>query len=436
MRCADTTLTSYGTPSRTKRSSACFMVSQSDLEPITIPTVGCMPQVYRREIESDVNESWSPDTLCQHHAEDYRWGSVVPPIFQTSLFVFEDVDSLQKRLTENDYASLEGSFVYTRDGNPTTTIVEQKIAALEGTDRCRLVGSGMAAISAAILSTTHAGAHVVATSASYGPTKLLLESFLSRFGITTTFVDGRDLNAIEAAITPNTTLIYMESPGTFLFHIQDIRAIVALAKSRNISTVIDNSCCSPIFQQPAKLGVDLVVHSATKYLGGHSDIIAGAICGSTERMAKLLPAEAMLLGAVMDPFAAWLMLRSMRTLPIRMERHQASATKVAEFLQSHPQVEAVSYAGLPSHEGHGLHRSQASGASGLLSFRPKFADDRERVCRFAEALKLFSIGISWGGHESLVAPIVAKETGDRWIVRLSIGLEGADDLIADLDAAL
>lgn len=383
-----------------------------------------------------MSDDWSPETICQHLAEDYRWGSVVPPIYQTSLFVFDSVDALQKRLMENDYSQHESSFIYSREGNPTTTIVEQKIAALEGTERCRLVGSGMAAISAAILSSTQSGGHVVATYSSYMPAKSLLETFLSRFGIETTFVDGRDLKAIESAIKTNTSLIYMESPGTFLFHIQDIREIVKLAKSHGLTTIIDNSNCSPIFQQPAKLSVDLVVHSATKYLGGHSDIIAGAICGSAERLAKLVPAEGMLLGAVLDPFAAWLMMRSMRTLPIRMERHQASATKVAKFLQAHPMVEEVFYPGLPSHDRHDLHMTQATGSSGLLSFRPTFADDREQVCKFAESLSLFAIGISWGGHESLVAPIIAQETGDRWIIRLSIGLEGVDDLIDDLDRCL
>jgi cystathionine gamma-lyase len=382
-----------------------------------------------------VNPDWSPETICQHLGEDYRWGSVVPPIFQTSLFVFDTVDALQQRIMENDYSLPDSNYVYTRDGNPTTSITEQKIAALEGTEKCRLVGSGMAAISAAILACTQAGGHVIATNASYMPTKSLLETFLSRFGIETSFVDGRDLNAVRTAIKPNTTLIYMESPGTFMFHIQDIRAIVKIAKENGLSTVIDNSYCSPIFQQPAKLGVDYVVHSATKYLGGHSDIIAGAICGSNERMAKLIPAEGMLLGAVIDPFAAWLMMRSMRTLPLRMERHQESATKIAKWLQQHEKVEEVFYPGLPTHENYELHRAQATGASGLLSFRPVFADDRDTVCRFAQSLRLFQIGISWGGHESLVAPILATETGDRWIIRLSVGLEGADDLQNDLQSA-
>ena len=382
-----------------------------------------------------MNSDWSPDTICQHLGEDYRWGSVVPPIYQTSLFVFDNVDSLQKRIMENDYTLPDSQYVYTRDSNPTTAITEQKIAALEGTEKCRLVGSGMAAISAAIISCCETGGHIIATNASYMPTKSLLESFLSRFGIETSFVDGRDLDAIKAAAKPNTSLVYMESPGTFLFHIQDIRKIVDFAKSKGISTIVDNSYCSPIFQQPATFGVDFVVHSATKYLGGHSDIIAGAICGSNERMARLIPAEGMLLGAVIDPFAAWLMMRSLRTLPLRMERHQSSALRIAEFLAQHPKVETVYYPGLPRHENHDLHYSQATGASGLLSFRPTFADDRQAVCKFAESLELFQIGISWGGHESLVAPILAKETDDRWIIRLSVGLEGVEDLVSDLERA-
>lgn len=380
-----------------------------------------------------MNESWSPDTICQHLAEDYRWGAVTPPIFQTSLFVFDKVEDLAARIMEHDYASQDERYVYTRDGNPTTTIAEQKIAALEGTDRCRLVSSGMAAITAAVLACTKAGGHIVATGASYMPAKSLMGQMLLRFGIETTFVDGRDLNRVAEAIRPETTLIYMESPGTFLFHIQDIRSIVAIAREKGLATVIDNSCCSPIFQQPAMLGVDYVIHSATKYLGGHSDIVAGAVCSSKEKMAALIPAEGMLLGASIDPFAAWLMLRSMRTLTLRMGRHQETALRVAEFLASRPEVEEVFYPGLESHSGHAMHFSQASGTSGLLSFRPRCADDKHKVFKFAEALELFQIGISWGGHESLVVPILAEETGNRWVVRLSIGLEGSDDLLADLD---
>lgn len=378
-----------------------------------------------------MNEACGFETICQHLGEETSYANAVnPPIFQTSLFTFDDMDAfLQKESGAKRH-------MYTRVGNPTTDIAEKKIAALERTERCRLFGSGMAAISAAIMSATAAGKHVVATEASYGPTKEFLREYLPRFGVVTTFVDGRNTDAVAGAIRPHTTAIYMESPGTFLFHIQDIAAICEIAHVRGITTIIDNSYASPYFQQPATLGADLVLHSATKYLAGHSDVVAGAVCGSEQRMAKLIQQEGLLLGAVMDPFAAWLMIRSLRTLPIRMERHRANADKVASFLEKHPKISCVFYPGSKSHEGYDLARKQMSGASGLLSFRPAFCDDKSAVKKFCEGLALFQMGVSWGGHDSLVVPLNSEETGHRWLVRLSIGLETAEDLIADLNAAL
>lgn len=353
----------------------------------------------------------------------------MPPIFQSSLFVYDSFEAFEDR------EKLKAQFMYTRLANPTTNIAESKIAALEETERCRLFGSGMGAISAAILSCVEAGKHIVATHASYLPAKAFMRDYLPQFGVETTFVDGRRTSEIEEAIKPNTSLIYMESPGTFLFHVQDVEAVCSLAKERGITTVIDNSCATPYFQKPAKMGADLVVHSATKYLAGHSDIVAGAVCGSEERLAKLVWEEGLLLGSIIDPFAAWLLIRSLRSLPLRMERHQKNAKRIAEWLESHERVERVHYPGLPSHESYSLVKKQMSGASGLLSFIPKFSSDRAATKTFCESLKLFQMGVSWGGHESLIAPLNYAETGNRWLLRLSIGLETAEDLIADLEQA-
>jgi cystathionine beta-lyase/cystathionine gamma-synthase len=379
----------------------------------------------------DFPENWGFDTRCQHVAEDYGFAdSVTPPIFQTSLFVYPTLESFAQRTDLDD-----SRYVYTRVGNPTTSIAEQKLASLEHTERCRLTSSGMAAISAAVMHFSKAGSHIVATEASYGPTKYMMREWLPRFGVQTTFVDGRDLNAIKAAITPQTSLIYMESPGTFLFHIQDIRGIVGIAKEHGVNTILDNSCATPYFQQPADFGVDLIVHSATKYLGGHSDIVAGAICGPSEIMQKLIADEGLLLGASLDPFASWLMVRSFRTLGIRMERHQQTAREIALFLSAHPKVQEVFWPGLSTHAGHELACTQMSGASGMLSFRPTFCDEERSVKVFCEGLALFQMGVSWGGHESLCIPLNSPETGGKWLCRISAGLETAADLIADLEQA-
>lgn len=375
-------------------------------------------------------DNWSFETICQHLAEDYRYeGAVVPPIFQNSLFVYSTAEGFINRTKDHNV------FDYTRTGNPTVAIAEKKLAALEKTESCRLFSSGMAAITAAIMSCTKSGSHVVCTDAAYGPTLMFLREYLPRFGVETTFVDGRDTEAVLGAIKNETSLIYLESPGSFYYHIQDIEAIANLAKERGISTIIDNSNGTPYFQNPAKLGIDLVAHTVTKYLGGHSDIVLGAVCGSSERMSKILGQEGSLLGACADPFAAWLLVRSLRTLPIRMERIQQSAKRIANFLVQHPAVRQVYYPGLESHQGHDLVRKQMRGTSGMVSFEPAF-QTRERVFQFCEGLQLFQMGVSWGGHESLAIPLCDPNRGDTWFVRMSVGLEGAGDLIEELDREL
>ncbi|HEU4752666.1 MAG TPA: PLP-dependent aspartate aminotransferase family protein, partial [Armatimonadota bacterium] len=226
-------------------------------------------------------------------------------------------------------------------------------------------------------------------------------------------------------------------PSSLVFRLQDLPAVTALARERGIVTAIDNSWASPYFQNPAEMGVDLVLHSATKYLGGHSDLVAGVVMGAEGRMQELSAWEGRLLGGMLDPFAAWLMLRGVRTLPVRMERHQQSALAVARFLEEHPRVARVHYPGLPSHPQYALARAQMRGYSGLLSLELK-DPGREAACRFVDALRYFGIGVSWGGFESLAVPFTLAEPGaePRWAVRLHIGLETVDDLLKDLDGAL
>lgn len=380
--------------------------------------------------QSPLAEDFAIDTLLQHLGEEEHYaGAVVQPLFQNSLFVFERCADLERVLR-----SEVEPYAYTRISNPTTALAEKKIAALEGTETCRLFSSGMGAISAAILSCVEAGSHVVCTNAAYGPTKGFLLEYLPRFGVETTLVDGTDVQAVREAMRENTTLLYLETPGSVTFAIQDLEALVHLAKEHGAATICDNSTATPIFQRPASFGVDLVVHSVTKYLAGHSDVVAGCVCGSRDRIQALTWAEGQYLGASIDPFAAWLLTRSLRTLPIRMQRHQRSATEVALFLQGHPAVAAVNYPGLPDHPARGLIEKQMSGASGMLSFRLK--DSRKETSyAFCESLSLFQIGVSWGGHESLAIPVPLPD-GETWVIRLSVGLESAHDLIADLRSAL
>ena len=394
------------------------------------------------------------DTICAHLGEnpaEYK-GAVIPPLYQNSLFTFPDCATRERNyaLSPEGGAGAAGGvsemYDYSRVCNPTTDIVEAKIAALEGGERARCFGSGMGAVSAAILSCVKAGDHVIAPETAYGPTRQFLHDYLRRFDIGVTFVDGTDPQHWQDALKPNTTLLMLESPSSFLMKQQDLAAVTAIARAHGASTVIDNSWATPIFQNPLALGVDLVAHSATKYLGGHSDIVAGVVVGSAERMKKITFGEGCLFGAVLDPFAAWLLLRGLRTLPLRMERHQQSARRIAHSLLEHPGVEQVFYPGLPTDPQLALTQKQLRGTSGLLSFALK-EQSKAAAHRTVDALKYFGIGCSWGGFESLALPSFATgsavsnafHVGDgegRWIIRLHIGLENVEDLWEDLSAAL
>jgi cystathionine beta-lyase/cystathionine gamma-synthase len=277
----------------------------------------------------------------------------------------------------------------------------------------------------------------------YGPAQNFMSTWLPKFGVETTFVDGTDVAEFEAALRPNTTLFYLESPSSSIFKLQDLPAVTALAKSRGIRTIIDNSYCTMLLQRPLDLGVDLSVYSATKYLNGHSDVVAGAVVGRRELISAINKTEFQLLGGIIGPFEAWLIARGLRTLPTRMRQHQASAAAVVEYLVKHPRVKQVYYPGHPSHPQYELACRQMKGASSLLSFE---MDTRalESVKRFVNAVRFIGLGVSWGGHESLMfAPLIAQSRElppDRWqspgMVRLHVGLEDPQDLIEDLDQAL
>jgi cystathionine beta-lyase len=366
------------------------------------------------------------------------FNAVTPPIIQSTNFAFRSVSQMRKDL-ENE----ADAYFYTRGNNPTVEILRKKMAALEGTEDALIFASGGAAVTAAVMGNLNAGDHLVCVQKPYGWTAKLLQKLLPRFGVTATFVDGTDAASYEKAIQPNTKLLYLESPNSLTFSLQDVEAVTAIARKHGLLTVMDNSYCTPLNQQPVAMGVDLVVHSATKYLCGHSDALAGVVCGTRDMMAKLFDAEFMTLGGVISPFNAWLILRGLRTLHLRMERSAQSTPKVVEFLQNHPRVAKVYYPFLPSHPQYALAQKQMKRPGGMFSVELK-ADAVPEVERFCDSLKRFVLATSWGGYESLVYPMAVLAGASNYanpelnwrLVRFYVGLEEPDVLIADLEQAL
>ncbi len=369
--------------------------------------------------------------------KDY-FNSVSPPIIQSSNFVFDNLEAFR-----NAFADEMGSTLYTRGNNPTVAILRKKLAALEKAEDCLVFGSGASANAMAILSQVHEGAHVVCVNNSYSWTFKMLTEYLPKFGVTHTFVDGTNLEEIEAAIQPNTTLLFLESPTSIILDLQDLKACAAIAKKHEIVTAIDNSYASPIFQRPIEHGIDIVIHSGTKYLNGHSDVVVGVVCSSKEIIEKMFYAEFMTLGAIISPSDAMLVIRGLRTLELRMKRSHESGMKITSFLENHPKVDKVNYPFSPNSPQYDLAKKQMDGAGGLFSLYLK-TDSLEKAEAFFHRLKRFSLAVSWGGHESLVLPfcgfynIPGKEdtTMPFNLVRFYIGLEDPDWLIEDLNQAL
>ena len=371
------------------------------------------------------------EEICTHYSEDpSRFaGAVTPPIFQSSLFTE----------CEGNEGDREGRYAYTRVSNPTTEIVENKVAALEQGEAAKCFSSGMGAISAAMMHYLKKDSHVVAVASIYGPAHRFLAEYMKRFGVAVTFVKGTDTEEIEGAIRENTDLIYLESPSTYLFLVQDLAKIAEIAKRHHAATVIDNTYCTPIFQKPLTFGIDMVVHSASKYLGGHSDIIGGVVIGRKEDIDQIAQSERELFGAVMSPFDSWLMLRGIRTLPVRMKQHMANAMEMAAYFQELPVVKEVIYPWWETHPQYELAKKQMTGASGLMSV--VFDLPGEQIKRIVRELEFFHRGPSWGGFESLISPVGAdleqdNETMKKGLVRLHIGLEGADLLKEDFERAV
>jgi len=366
--------------------------------------------------------------------------AVTPPIWQTSTF---DADSPEHMAALGE-AIRPGEF-YTRYGNPTHQQVAATIAALEGGEAALVASSGMGAIYSAVMSLLQRGDHVVAQHNLYAATTKLFRDLVPRWGIERTFVDQTKPEEVAEAIRPNTKLIYVESPSNPLLHLTDLRTIAELAKGRGITTMIDNTFATPVNQRPLKLGIDVVVHSATKYLGGHHDLMAGAIIAS-ESFINQAWDFSLVSGAVLSPFDAWLLQRGLKTLGLRVERQNRNALALAQFLERHPKVARVNYPGLESHPQHALARSQMSGFSGMMSVELK--GDFGAVESFIKSLKLAKCAVSLGGLTTLVVPVAAmwshQHTPEQrraigiadGLVRISVGAEDERDLLADFAQAL
>ncbi|MBN9350145.1 MAG: PLP-dependent transferase [Chitinophagaceae bacterium] len=366
------------------------------------------------------------------------FNAVAPPIFQTSNFAFESVSDFRKAL--KDEAS---AFLYSRGNNPSLAILQKKLAALSHAEACLVLNSGAGAIFVSVLANVKSGDHIISVENPYSWAKKMFDNVLPRFGITTTYVDGRDMTEFKKSIRPNTTLIYLESPNSWTFYLQDLKAVADLAKQHHIVTICDNSYCTPLYQKPIDLGIDITLQSATKYINGHSDVVAGVLCGTKAMMGKIFISEYMNLGIGTTPFNAWLMVRGLRTLQVRMERVSQNAAKVVEFLKTRNEVESVSFPmdkDFPQKE---LVQKQMTGGGGLLSFVLK-TKDFNQIESFCNGLNHILMAVSWGGHESLIIPAISSISPDEFHpenpehrrLRLYIGLEDPDYLTEDLKTGL
>jgi cystathionine beta-lyase/cystathionine gamma-synthase len=356
---------------------------------------------------------------------------------QTSNFVFNTVEQMRIAF-ENEY----DSYIYSRGKNPTVDILKTKLAALDAAEDCLVFNSGAAAIFAAILANVKAGDHIVSVNKPYSWAQKMFNVILPRFGVTTSYIDGSDIENFERAILPNTTLIYLETPNSWDFAIQDLASVAELAKAEGIITICDNSYCTPLYQQPIAMGIDIAIQSATKYISGHGDTVAGILSGSKEMINRIFNSEYMNIGSGIQPFSAWLLIRGLRTLPMRLAHITQSTHKVVNYLKQHEKVEQVIFPFDKSFSQYELAKKQMKGACGLLTFIIK-TDTVLQIEKFCESLRHIRMAVSWGGHESLIMAkcsgikresFMASNTNHR-MLRLYVGLEDADYLIKDLEQA-
>jgi cystathionine beta-lyase/cystathionine gamma-synthase len=366
------------------------------------------------------------------------FNSVAPPIWQASNFAFEEVEKFAHAFKDE-----RNEYLYSRGINPTTDILRKKLAALEGAEDCLLFNSGAAAIFAGIFTFLKAGDHIVSVKNPYSSAKKMFDAILPRFNVTVTYTDGKTIEQWQKATQPNTALYYLESPNSWTYELQPLQEIARFARQKNIVTFIDNTYCTPLYQNVMELGIDIAMQTATKYIGGHSDTLGGVLCGSHALMKKIFDTEFMTIGSGLQPFNGWLLLRGLRTLPMRLERIHQTTRQVIDFLDAHNGIEKIIFPFHPSFDQYELAKKQMKAAFGLVTIVLK-KQEREAIIQFCESLQHFLMAVSWGGHESLVIPrcvFIKKELYDPGTeahrhIRLYIGLEDADYLVKDLTNAL
>jgi len=392
---------------------------------------------------SSRHDRLATDTLCIHAGQepDPAYGAVAPPIFQTSTFAFESPEQGAARFSGKD-----GGYVYTRMGNPTIAMLEANVAALEEGRYALACASGMAAVSTVFFALLSQGDRVVCSESVYGPSRMVLSRDFTRFGVSPVFVDTGDRAAVEAAVTEGTRLLYVESPANPTLRVTDLAHAAETAHRKGALLVVDNTFMSPILQKPFRFGADVVLHSVTKFLNGHSDVVGGILVFRDEALYRRVKSVLTYLGGTMDPHQAWLVLRGIKTLALRVRAAQESARRVAPFLAAHPAVASVAYPGLPGHPQADLVARQMEGPGSLISFELKGGVEAGRT--LLKRVKLATLAVSLGGVETLIqhpasmthAAVPREERLKAGItdglVRLSVGCEAAEDLIHDLDQAL
>jgi cystathionine beta-lyase/cystathionine gamma-synthase len=369
---------------------------------------------------------------------EHYFNAVSPPIIQTSNFVFKKVDDLARGLEDE-----MSGYLYSRGLNPTVEILRKKLAALDGAEDCLVFNSGASAIFAGVLANVKAGDHIVSVRSPYTWAQRMFDVVLPRFNVSTTYIDGTKIDNWVQATQTNTTLYYLESPNSWTFVLQDIKAVVSLARSKGITTAIDNSYCTPLQQNVIALGVDLAIQTATKYISGHSDTLGGVLSGSRSMIKRIFDSEYLNIGSGIQPFNAWLLIRGLRTLPIRLNRINQSTAQLIHFLKQHSKIENIIFPLDSSFPQYDLAKQQMKSAGGLVTFIVK-AKSKEKIVEFCESLSHFMMAVSWGGHESLILPQCAgikssdfdRDNAEHRSIRMYVGLEEPSYLIADLEQAL
>jgi len=389
-----------------------------------------MPFQHQKDLSFILNE-------LGEERENY-FNAISAPIIQTSNFAFKTVEDLSKVLDDE-----MSGYLYSRGLNPTVQILRKKLAELDGAEDCLVFNSGASAIFSSILANVKAGDHVVSVKEPYTWAQRMFDVILPRFNVTTTYIDGTRIENWEKETQKNTTLYYLESPNSWDFSLQDVRAVSSSARSKNITTIIDNSYCTPLHQRPIDMGIDLVLQTATKYIGGHSDVLGGVLSGSHVRIKKIFDSEFLNTGSGIQPFNAWLLIRGLRTLPARFDRITNTTNEVIKFLKQHPKIEAVIFPFDESFPQYELARTQMTGACGLFTMVLK-ASSKAQIVKFCESLQHILMAVSWGGHESLIIPKCTGITNEEFdaadvkhrYARMYVGLEEPEYLIQDLEQAL